>query len=194
MNFLAHAVLSFEHPELIVGNFIADFVKGNTYLDYPEGVSKGIVLHREIDHYTDQHRQFRNSKSRLSGEFGHYSGVIVDMYFDHFLAANFYRFHRQTLEQFSKHVYHTVQSYDGSIPSKADYILHHMSRSNWLLSYREISGIEQALNGMSKRTKFRSRLEFAGSALRENYHLFYTDFMIFFPKVLSFVQEKIRDR
>ena len=192
MNFLAHAVLSFEHPDLIVGNFIADFVKGRAYLDYPENVSKGILLHREIDHYTDQHPQFRNSKTRLSSEFGHYSGVIVDMYFDHFLAANFHRFHRRTLEEFSNHVYQTVRSFDGTIPAKADYILHHMSRSNWLLSYRKISGIDQALKGMSRRTKFRSRLEFAGIALRENYHLYYTDFMIFFPKVLSFAQEKIR--
>ncbi len=194
MNFLAHAVLSFKRPDLIVGNFIADFVKGKAYLDYPESIRKGILLHREIDHYTDRHKQFRNSKSRLSGEFGHYSGVIVDMYFDHFLAANFYKFQPQTLEEFSNHIYQTVKSYDGALPAKADYILHHMSRSNWLLSYREISGIDRALKGMSRRTKFRSRLEFAGITLRENYHLFYTDFMIFFPKVLTFAQEKIRER
>ena len=88
MNFLAHAVLSFENPELMVGNFIADFVKGNDYLQYQDPVKRGILLHRDIDQFTDQHPTVRLSKSRLYDAFGHYAGVIVDMYYDHFLAAN----------------------------------------------------------------------------------------------------------
>ena len=74
MNFLAHAVLSFERPEIMVGNFIADFVKGNAYLEYPQSVRNGIMLHREIDKFTDQHPQVKKSKKRLYKQFSHYSG------------------------------------------------------------------------------------------------------------------------
>ncbi|GJM28892.1 MAG: ACP phosphodiesterase [Cyclobacteriaceae bacterium] len=191
MNFLAHAFLSFENPELMVGNFIADFVKGNDYLNYPDPVSNGIILHREIDQFTDEHRQFRHSKRRLHQDYGHYSGVIVDMYFDHFLAANFFKFHKKPLSTFSLDVYQTVQSYPGAVPSNAEKILFYMSKGNWLFSYRQIAGIEQALKGVGRRTRFKSGLEFAGGTLRQHYWLFYQDFMIFFPKAIAFAQSKI---
>jgi len=191
MNFLAHAVLSFENPDLMVGNFIADFVKGNAFKKYPEGVRNGILLHREIDQFTDQHQHFRKSKSKLYEQYGHYSGVIVDMYYDHFLAANFFLFHHLSLKKFSHQVYETVKNYQGTIPPRAELILYHMSEGNWLLSYRELAGIERALNGMGRRTRFQSGLEFAGGTLRQKYRSFYTDFMMFFPNVHLFAKDKI---
>ena len=191
MNFLAHAVLSFEEPELMVGNFIADFVKGNDYLQYPDPVRRGIILHREIDQYTDQHPTVRLSKSKLYPSYGHYAGVIVDMYYDHFLAANFFKFQQTKLRPFTRKVYQTVENYDGPLPEKASRILYHMSRGNWLLSYASITGIDQALKGLSRRTKFNSGMELAGDSLRANYRSFYQDFMIFFPKVMSFAREQI---
>ena len=191
MNFLAHAVLSFEEPELMVGNFIADFVKGNDYLQYPDPVKRGILLHRDIDQYTDQHPTVRLSKSKLYDPYGHYSGVIVDMYYDHFLAANFFKFHRTQLPSFTYKVYQTIGNYDDPLPEKVSMILYHMSRGNWLLSYATIAGIDQALKGLARRTKFNSGMELAGDSLRENYRSFYQDFMIFFPQVMSFARDQI---
>jgi acyl carrier protein phosphodiesterase len=191
MNFLAHAFLSFENPDLMVGNFIGDFVKGNSYLDYPDKIRAGILLHREIDQFTDQHEQVRESKKRISQQYSHYSGVIIDMYFDHFLAANFYKFHQKSLPDFTMNIYRTMESYQGPVPSKAERILYYMSRGDWLSSYKDIAGIEQALMGIGRRTRFRSGLEFAGDTLREQYRLFYEDFMIFFPKVIIFAKDRI---
>lgn len=192
MNFLAHAVLSFEHPDILVGNFIADFVKGNAYLSYPKPVRQGILLHREIDHFTDKHPQVKKSKRRLYKQYHHYAGVIVDMYYDHFLAANFFKFHHNDLPSFAQFVYQTVNSRQEFLPPKASKILYYMSRGDWLLSYSRIRGVEQALMGMSQRTRFHSRMEHAGNSLRMSYQSFYQEFMIFFPKVVNFSKKEIR--
>jgi acyl carrier protein phosphodiesterase len=192
MNFLAHAVLSFENPDIMVGNFIADFIKGNDYMNYSEPVRKGILLHREIDHFTDRHPQVRLSKRRLYEPYHHYSGVIVDMYYDHFLAANFFKFHTTPLESFTQIVYKTVGQHGEQLPEKAENILHYMSKGNWLLNYAQIPGVEQALKGMARRTRFKSNMEYAGASLRSDYLSFYTEFMIFFPKVVAFAKEEIQ--
>jgi len=191
MNFLAHAVLSFEKPEILVGNFIADFVKGKDYLDYPELIRNGIMLHREIDNFTDSHPRVIQSKRKLYEKFGHYSGVIVDMYYDHFLAANFFKFHILPLESFTQFVYTTVGEHRENIPKKASMILKFMFQGDWLQSYSKIIGIEQALSGMARRTKFKSNMEYAGQSLRDNYESFHTDFMIFFPKIMAFSKQQI---
>ena len=191
MNFLAHAYLSFDNPDLMVGNFIADFVKGNNHLLHPEPIKNGILLHRDIDQFTDLHQQVRISKRRLYQHYSHYAGVIVDMYFDHFLAANFYKFSNSSLEGFTQYVYQTVRQYH-ALPEKAEKMLHYMSRGNWLLSYAKIKGIERALQGISQRTRFNSGLEQAGQTLRIDYRSFHEDFMIFFPDVVSYAKQQIR--
>ncbi len=191
MNFLAHAYLSFSQPKLMVGNFIADFVKGNDYQQYPEEISRGIIIHREIDYYTDNHPQVLLSKRRLQPKYRHYAGVIVDMYYDHFLAANFQDFHNDALHDFAQGVYRVVADHRDIIPPKVAFLLKHMSRGNWLLSYAEVSGIEQALGGISRRTKFKSHMEQAGHELREHYEDFHEEFNAFFPEIIQFVEKKI---
>jgi acyl carrier protein phosphodiesterase len=190
MNFLAHAYLSFGKPEIMVGNFIADFVKGNKYLDYPDPIRQGILLHREIDQYTDQHDQVRAGKRRLYPQYRHYAGVIVDMYYDHFLAANFFMFHNTPLKLFTEQLYHTVRQHE-PLPEKTERILFHMSNGNWLHGYAKIEGIEKALQGMSRRTRFDSGMDKAGQTLRSEYRNFYQDFMVFFPNVIRFARQKI---
>jgi acyl carrier protein phosphodiesterase len=109
MNFLAHIYLSGDDPEVQLGNFMADAVKGNQYTQYELGIQRGIKLHRFIDSYTDTHPVFRRSKSRLHGkQFGHYTGVIMDMFYDHFLAANWREFHHQPLEVFTDNFYSLI--------------------------------------------------------------------------------------
>jgi acyl carrier protein phosphodiesterase len=112
------------------------------------------------------------------------------MYYDHFLAANFHYFHQTPLATFTSNVYKTVQTYEGHLPKEAERILHYMAKGNWLLSYARIKGIEQALYGIGQRTRFISNLEHAGQSLRSDYRHFHQDFMIFFPKAISFVKDK----
>ena len=88
MNFLAHLFLSGEPGELMVGNFIADSVKGNAMNDFSEGIQKGIILHRAIDTFTDSHNEMQKSKERLRPRYKKYAPVITDIFYDHFLAVN----------------------------------------------------------------------------------------------------------
>ena len=88
MNFLAHIYLSGDDPELKIGNFIADAVKGKKYTTYPQKIQEGIILHRKIDSFTDAHPIVKKSASRLFSKYGHYNSVIVDILYDHFLAKN----------------------------------------------------------------------------------------------------------
>ncbi|MEX0290603.1 MAG: DUF479 domain-containing protein, partial [Flavobacteriaceae bacterium] len=88
MNFLAHIYLSFGDDEITIGNFIADSIRGKKYKHLPERVQKGVILHRAIDTFTDAHPTVRQSSKRLHENYSHYSRVIVDIFYDHFLAKN----------------------------------------------------------------------------------------------------------
>jgi acyl carrier protein phosphodiesterase len=169
---------------------MADFVKGKDYQKYPAAIQKGILLHREIDHYTDQHRYVLTSKRRLQPRYRHYAGVIVDMYYDHFLANNFQQYHKEQLPNFCDFVYRTVYDHHHLLPAKVKHLIEHMSAGNWLLSYAQLSGIEQALGGISRRTKFDSGMEYAGFELRNHYQDFLREFMAFFPEVIRFAKDK----
>ena len=89
MNYLAHSYLSFQQPDLIIGNFIADSIQGNRFEGLTDGIIKGISLHRKIDVFTDSHPIFLTSKHRFSKDFDKYSGVLMDIIYDHYLAKNF---------------------------------------------------------------------------------------------------------
>lgn len=189
MNFLAHIYLSGDSPGIMVGNFIGDFVKGSQLEKYEDTIQRGIRTHREIDSYTDSHAIVRQSKDRLKAGYRHYSGVIVDIYYDHFLAANWHRYHDQDLEDFVEETYRTILGYEEILPARVKHMLGFMIPQNWLVSYRELDGIGQALAGLSRRTKFNSRMEYAVQDLRENYQAFGDEFQLFFEDLRKHVNE-----
>lgn len=190
MNFLAHFFLSSESPSLIVGNFLGDFIKGKKYQQFPQKIVQGIQLHREIDAYTDKHPVFLQSKHRLVPEYGHYAGVIVDMFYDHLLAANWQQYSRQNLNVFAAYVYQQLQAHQDLFPEKAAYILPYMVKHNWLVSYAGIEGIHRALEGISRRTRFTSGMERATESLRRDYTAFHQEFQTFFPQIICHVNDK----
>ena len=183
MNFLAHLYLSGSSPKTLVGNFIGDFVKGRQIQQYDPEIAKGIVLHRSIDHYTDNHPIVSRSKDKLRERYRHYSGVIVDMFYDHFLARNWNDFHDLPLVEFADHSYRTIQQYHDILPEKAKFILPYMIEHNWLVSYARKEGIGGALSGMSRRTTFESNMEKAIDELNLHYPAFEKEFFAFFPEV-----------
>lgn len=191
MNFLAHAFLSGDNDKIMVGNFIGDFVKGNKLDDLPDDIKKGVVLHRSIDQYTDMHPTVRLSKDRLVSKYRHYAGVIVDIFYDHFLAHNWTLYHQLSLEEFTERTYKVVLSYEDILPERAKRVIPYMQRDNWLLQYAEIDGIHAALSGMSRRTTFKSKMEQASEDLRRDYDLFQEDFEDFLPEVREFVEREI---
>jgi acyl carrier protein phosphodiesterase len=182
MNFLAHAYLSGEKPKILAGNLIADFVKGKQALQSFEfEIAKGIELHRLIDAFTDAHAVVTESKKRLRPKYRHYSGVIVDVFYDHFLATNWDRYHEQSLEDFASHIYKTMGAFDKIVPAGFKHMFPYMIKGNWLLNYARIEGIERALGGMSARTPYESKMDEAVYDLRLHYDLFKKEFEDFFP-------------
>ena len=194
MNFLAHLYLSGDDPKIMVGNFIGDFVKGkNQPGRFEAGITFGIGLHRSIDEFTDRHAVVKASKQRLSEKYRHYAGVIVDMYYDHFLSSNWDQFHAKPVIEYSAYAYHILQAHHAILPERIARMLPYMIEGNWLAGYGTTQGIGRALSGMAQRTPFKSKMEQAVGDLIEHYPLFKEEFMAFLPDVKSFADSLIYD-
>jgi acyl carrier protein phosphodiesterase len=190
MNFLAHLYLSGDDEEIIIGNFIADHVKGNKIDGFSKGIQDGIRLHRKIDQYTDAHPVFLNSKGRLAGNYRLYAGVIVDMYYDHFLSANWPQYSNESIQKFTMRMYRILLKRYFILPPKTKRILPFMAKDNWLVGYGKLEGLKMALTGMSRRTPFDSRMENAVVDLRADYNLYKNEFENFFPEIVLFSESE----
>lgn len=188
MNFLAHLYLSGDSHETMVGNFIGDFVKGRNYTEYAELIQQGIKLHREIDAYTDQHPVNQRIRHELWPHFGHYSGVVLDLYWDHFLANLWTTYHPANLESYTQEVYRILNNHWTVLPPGVQRMLPYMEKDNWLLSYGTIKGISQALNGISRRAKFESNMEKGGEVLSNNYEKLQEGFREFLPDLQDYAR------
>ncbi len=185
MNFLAHFYLSGTDTGLLQGNFLADAVKGKKYLDYSPAIQKGILMHRFIDHFTDTHAVTERTKVRLRPEFHHYAPVIVDVFYDHFLAVNWKQFSDVPLKDYAQQVYRTLEENSEVFPEKSTYILKYMKTHDWLNAYATIEGIGVVLTGMSRRTPYVSGMENGAEALRKDYDMCRKDFEEFFPELVK---------
>lgn len=192
MNFLAHIYLSNNDDNLTIGNFIADFIRGNKYKHLPNEIQKGILLHRQIDSFTDSHKIVRISKRRLHERYGHYDGIIIDILYDHFLAKNWKDYATITLENKEQAFLELMQNNLDVLPDKVLYILPYMKSQKWLTAYANIDGIERALIAMNKRTKNKSQMHLAIEDLKIHYTEFETDFTNFFKDLRIFSEEIIR--
>ncbi|MCX8492017.1 MAG: ACP phosphodiesterase [Cyclobacteriaceae bacterium] len=182
MNFLAHLYLSADDPEIQLGNFIGDFVRGRDLASrFPLGIVKGIFLHREIDEFTDRHAIVKLSKDRLRPKYRHYAPVIVDMFYDHLLAVNWEMYHQQKLPDFANGCYNYLVKSESILPEQVKWLLPHMVRGNWLVNYGKLEGIQQALSGMTRRSKFDSKMNEATHELQQFYNEFDQEFQLFFP-------------
>jgi acyl carrier protein phosphodiesterase len=183
MNYLAHLYLAGEEEELIVGNFIADSIKGSHYKNYPERIAQGILMHREIDFFSDKHPSYLKSAHRVSEKHGKFSGVIIDMFYDYMLASNWVKYSDISLEEFTRKVYSILHKHSATMPEKSRIILQYMSKHNWLLSYQYTGGIRRALHGLSQRMKYYHPMDEAVSILEKDKDLFTKDFEEFFPLI-----------
>ncbi|WP_179376061.1 acyl carrier protein phosphodiesterase [Winogradskyella wichelsiae] len=193
MNFLAHIYLSGDHKLITIGNFAADGVRGNKYKTYPKEIQAGIMLHRHIDTFTDAHPLFRQCTKRLHRGYGHYSGVIVDIFFDHFLAKNWKTYSDVPLELYISNFYKDLLENLDNLPPRFQALTPIMIEDNWLLSYATIEGIQKVLNGMNKRTEGRSRMNEATKELKDFYEDFEKDFTMFFEDLMVFSTLKRKD-
>lgn len=191
MNFLAHIYLSGENKDIIIGNFIADGIKGKRYLKYPPNISKGIILHRAIDTFTDSHPIVHQSTSKLHKNYGHYSGVIVDIIYDHFLAKNWKEYHPQPLSNFVQEFYQLLRQNFDALPARIQRMMPYMISDNWLESYATIPGIGKILAQMNYRTKGVARMDKATEELVIYYDAFENEFTDFFKELKEFSEQKL---
>ena len=193
MNFLAHIYLSFGDPEITLGNFMGDSIKGKQYLDFPETIQKGILLHRAIDSYTDAHPIPKISSKRLHSRYSHYSRVIVDIYYDHFLAGNWGNYSEVPLSQYTDSFYALLEENLDWMPVRIKRMAPYMISDNWLLNYRELEGIERVLTGMDRRTGHRSGMSEAIVDLQKYYDEFEREFILFFDELVIFSRQKLTE-
>jgi len=191
MNFLAHVFLSGADFDLAVGNLIADKIKGNNINHYPAAIQKGIVLHRAIDTFTDTHPNFKNCVSTLFPTYRHYSRVIVDMYFDHFLAVHWESYHPQSLKDFSSHFYQNLNHFTPRFPEPIQRFIQALVNYNWFEQYETIEGLGLILAQMDRRTRFDSNLVGSMVELIEKYDYFEQQFFNFIQPLIAFSKSKL---
>lgn len=170
---------------------MADSIRGKDYLKFPEGIQKGVLLHRAIDTFTDTHPITRKSSKRLHARYRHYSMVIVDIYYDHFLARNWNAYSDVSLEQFTDSFYALLEDNLELMPQRVQRMAPYMIADNWLLSYRELEGIRQVFRGLNRRTGHKSGMDRAIEELKGFYGHFEAEFTAFFDELIIFSREKI---
>jgi acyl carrier protein phosphodiesterase len=188
MNYLAHLYLSGEDESIMVGNFIGDYVKGKQYQQFPLAVQKGVLLHRQIDWFTDRHPMVKACASRFRANYGRYSGIVTDVIFDHFLATNWQQYSNDPLRQFSKHVHAVLLSNFSILPLRVKMFLPFLIQHKRLESYAGLDGIWQSLAIMGRRTSLPEEADFAIEVLKQDYALIKTEFEGFFVELIEFVE------
>jgi acyl carrier protein phosphodiesterase len=190
MNFLAHQYLSGADHEIKIGNFIADMIRGKEMEGYEAGIQQGIKLHRAIDQFTDHHEVVKEAITIFKASQGKYAPVIVDIAFDHFLAANWKRYHAQELGDFAQDFYSILSQNEVILPQKVQQMLPFMKAQNWLYEYQYLDGIQKAFEGMSRRASFDSNMANARLGLEKHYEELQGHFDVFFEDMISFVKEQ----
>jgi acyl carrier protein phosphodiesterase len=192
MNFLAHAYLSFDDENILVGNMISDFVKGSSKNNYSVAIQNGIMLHREIDTYTDHHPYTHLAKEIFKADYRLYSAPIVDILFDHFLANDETIFTDETLKAFSLNVYSSLQMYASVLPFNFYSVFQYMEKENWLYGYRTIDSMQRSLKGLARRATYMKESETAFDLFKSNYSSLKILFSHFFPDVKQFTKDRFR--
>jgi acyl carrier protein phosphodiesterase len=189
MNYLAHIFLSGSNNELIVGNFIGDFIKGNELDGYSNMVRKGIVLHRHIDSFTDRHMIVRLSKSRVAEVYHKYSGIIIDIFYDHFLIRKWNEYSSMLLNDFVQNSHQVLLQFYNILPEGVKLFLPSFIKNNWIQKYESIDGVREILERMSDRTTLPCETGYAIEILEKEYDKFEKEFSTFFPLIINYVTE-----
>ena len=187
MNYLAHAYLSFDQPDILAGNMISDFVKGKTKYNYTAGIQKGIALHRAIDEFTDAHPATKKAATFFKPAYRLYSGAFVDVAYDHFLALDTNAFKAPgDLQNFTTMVYETLEEKISLLPPNFQKIFPYMKQYNWLYNYRYREGIEKSFGGLVRRATFMNESDTAFAVFNKNYNELQQCYSIFFPSLKKF--------
>jgi acyl carrier protein phosphodiesterase len=190
MNYLAHVFLSHETPDAIVGAMLGDFVKGRSVERWGAQVRAAILLHRAVDGYTDAHAVVRASRTLVTPERRRFAGILVDVFYDHFLALHWARYHERPLPEFTRSVYAVLLARGAMLPERLQRMLPRMATDDWLAAYADVASVDLALNGIARRFRYPERacvLQTAVVELHRNYGRFEEHFREFLPQARAFV-------
>jgi len=191
MNLLAHAYLSFDQPEMLVGNMINDYVKGKKQFDYPDAVHKGMILHRSIDDFTDTHPVTKKLKSYFKDDYRLYAGAFGDVVYDHFLANDTKQFaDGEALQKFSNTVYKVLDENFELLPAPFQGMIPYMKKENWLYNYKFPQGIKNSFSGLVKRAAYMTDADTAFTIFTNHYHDIQICYDEFFPQLKKFAKEQ----
>lgn len=190
MNYLAHAYLSFNDPEVLVGNMISDFVKGKKKFDYPYRIQAGIMLHRLIDSFTDDHPATKEAKEFFRPDYRLYSGAFIDVVYDHFLATDETEFTETSLFNFSQTVYGTLENYRDWLPERFARMFPYMKSQDWLFNYRTRWGTEKSFGGLVHRSLYLQESETAAYLFEKHYQPLQACFRHFWKDAKPFIHRQ----
>ncbi len=194
MNYLAHARLSFNIPDILTGNMISDFVKGKQQFDYPAGIQKGIQLHRAIDAYTDSHPVTHQMKEYFRPHYRLYAGAFCDVVYDHFLANDKAEFETdKVLQDFASNVYLQLENNEQLLPEYFKKMLPYMKTQNWLYNYKSLDGIEKSFGGLVRRSKYLTESAAAFNILKTDYSKLQELYKQFYPELKLFTAHQLQD-
>jgi acyl carrier protein phosphodiesterase len=193
MNYLAHAHLSFNNEEILLGNLISDFVKGKKKFDFAPGIQKGITLHRAIDTFTDDHQATKLAKEVFRPAYRLYSGAFIDVVYDHFLATDINEFTGESLRNFSETVYETVGKHLQYLPERFNLMFPHMKQQNWLFNYSTMRGTELSFGGLVRRSRYLEESETAAILFHDHYKTLHECYKVFFPDVKFFAKRMFEE-
>ena len=190
MNYLAHTYLSGDNDDIKIGNFLGDWVRGSDYLKYSDDIRTGIMMHRNIDSFTDQHPIVHLSASRFLSRYAKYSGVIIDILYDHYLASNWKDFCNVPLHDYVSRMHNVMLNNFEVLPERLQNHLPGFMNERWIERYATLKGIHDVLETMSKRTSLPNETEFAISVIETFYTDFRHEFFDFFGQIIEFVESK----
>ena len=192
MNYLAHIILSGNNKELLYGNFIGDGVKGKAYLEYENDIRKGILLHRYIDYFTDNHPVYLKSKRRFYGKVNKLSGVVTDMLYDYLLWENWSNHYSISPSGFINEAYTVLDQREHEMPNKIRMMYYYMRKQDWLNWYSHLAGIEKAILALSSRVGIPLDIKEFHLVFQENSQQFHEEFNAFYMDIKSGVNEFIK--
>ena len=189
MNHLAHLLLAGDDPEAKVGQVLADFVKAGDIALFTPGIQAGIRAHQHVDAFADRHPVFARARRRLQPPYRRFAGVLLDIYFDHFLAQAWDRHGDGTpLPEFAESCYRLLAVYRALPAERFQIAIDAMRRDNWLVGYADVAGVDRALRGVSKRFSRENPLASGASVLQQQYEPLRADFEEFFPRLAEYAR------
>lgn len=191
MNLLAHAYLSGDNQHIVLGNLMGDFVKGRVDAELHEDVQRGIRLHRLIDTYTDANPVFARSRERLQKPFRRFAGILIDIFYDHFLSKEWARFSPVALPEYARGIYQLLETNRLRLPKRMEQFTTYMITNDILVAYGRVDAIERVLGGMSRRFAHENPLAQGVHELTRNYDGLYADFEEFFPSIVQYASAQL---